>query len=355
MAPPSLPQGPAAPARKSQRISELDGLRAVAIIMVAAYHYFSRFPEYLPYGKTFDVAGRHGALGVSLFFMISGFVITFTLSRSQNAAAFLQHRFFRLWPPLLACALITYAVMHLLQTPFTQARATGLSGFLPTLTFIDPDIWRFVLEVDDYIDGAYWSLFVEVRFYVWALLLTLVLGVRRLAPTLAISAIVLTPLWHGTSGMARLGLDGLFFVPFLPLFAAGALAFEAFEGRMRSRSFLAMAVMWALAMTFLDGAAPRVITTAFFVVFALLILRRTWLRPLAWGPLTGLGAVSYAFYLLHQNIGVGLLSLMPQGMKPWMYLPAVTGVFLIITGVSWAVFKLVERPSQRLARRLDPK
>jgi peptidoglycan/LPS O-acetylase OafA/YrhL len=75
------------------RISILDGFRAVAIISVMLYHYFSRWTppnnkfSLYPYGNFYDYF-VWGKLGVQFFFIISGFVIYFTLKKTENLASF---------------------------------------------------------------------------------------------------------------------------------------------------------------------------------------------------------------------------------------------------------------------------
>lgn len=145
---------------------ELDGLRGIAILAVVFYHYFqalvSIYPdqEFYPYGDRIFPLAQYGYLGVHLFFIISGFVIAYTMERMSGAAMFLRHRFFRLWPTMLVASVITYPAMHVVETPLADLRRVDMTGFLPSLTFTAPWVWKPLFEVDNYIDAAYWSLFV---------------------------------------------------------------------------------------------------------------------------------------------------------------------------------------------------
>jgi peptidoglycan/LPS O-acetylase OafA/YrhL len=163
----------------------VDGFRALAILMVIGFHYFSRWtaprsPENIyPYGGWLaDVAlFNYGYLGVELFFIVSGFVISLTLFVSSDWADFAWKRFSRLFPTMLLCSLVTYTFLNAVGSPWFNA---SYRDFLPSLTFTDPALWSKALGGSfRSIDAAYWSLQVEVKFYLWACLLFFVFGSQR--------------------------------------------------------------------------------------------------------------------------------------------------------------------------------
>lgn len=336
------------------RIRELDGLRAVAVLMVVLYHYFQRFPTDFPYGDRIFPWVAFGYLGVHLFFMISGFAIAFTLNRASGPQMFTRHRFFRLWPPMLVCSTLTFIVMHVVDTPFTEARRVGPEGFLPSLTFIAPFIWDKIIPVSNWIDGAYWSLFVEVRFYFWALLFATIFGQQNLAVALTGSATALAIIWHlAPNAAAIFYLDTLFFVPYLPLFTAGVLTYKAFTGPKSLWFYFGFALMWTAEMTMLANGTEYAIVSLFFLMFLVLVERRTWLAVFTARPLVTIGLTSYSLYLLHQNIGGAVLSSLPAGWPIWLYALVALCVLGVIMLLARGVYHFVERPSQFLARRFD--
>ncbi len=112
-----------------RRISFLDGLRGVAIILVVFFHAYGnpyQFGRY-PYGDTFAGVISYGWVGVQLFFMISGFVIFMTLEKCRNFQEFICRRWLRLFPAMLMCSLIIY-----LTVPLFPDRFLG-PGFLKDL------------------------------------------------------------------------------------------------------------------------------------------------------------------------------------------------------------------------------
>src|SRR6478736_6931335 len=98
-----------------KRLDILDGFRFVAIVSVLFFHFYSKwsFPvkeeNYLPGENLYHTDFfNHGNLGVQFFFIISGFVIFYTLERSETLIAFLTKRFIKLFPTMLLCSIVTF-------------------------------------------------------------------------------------------------------------------------------------------------------------------------------------------------------------------------------------------------------
>jgi peptidoglycan/LPS O-acetylase OafA/YrhL len=153
-------------------IPAIDGLRAVAVIAVMLYHLgFSWIPG--------------GFLGVDLFFVISGYVITRLIldsiarSGGLDLRAFYKARFRRLFPPLIFMILVTIIYIGI-WAPETMRRFVTDSPF----ALAGAMNWWLVFRHTDYFDSIArppllqhtWSLAVEAQFYlVWPLILLLVL------------------------------------------------------------------------------------------------------------------------------------------------------------------------------------
>src|SRR5579864_8086350 len=98
-----------------QRIESLDSLRGLAVLMVLFFHYTCRFqPAYYGYPSRPAIALPFGNLGVQLFFVISGFVITMTLVRCESQFEFLWKRFARLYPAYWFAVTLTFSAVALL-------------------------------------------------------------------------------------------------------------------------------------------------------------------------------------------------------------------------------------------------
>jgi peptidoglycan/LPS O-acetylase OafA/YrhL len=104
-----------------------------------------------------------GARGVQLFFIISGFVIFMTLERTRSAMDFVVSRFARLYPAYWAAMYFTIAVV--LISPVANYEPESLTQVLANIT-----MWHSLFRIP-HVDGAYWTLYVELWFYVSMLVL----------------------------------------------------------------------------------------------------------------------------------------------------------------------------------------
>ena len=154
----------------SKRITILDGLRVIAIVMVLLYHYYFRFLEshYHYSFKTLELF-KYGYLGVELFFIISGFVITLTLTKCNSFLDFIKKRFIRLIPAMLVCSALTFLFMSIFDDDFLFEKSSKFINLIVSNTFISPQLINLIFNSNtDYIDGAYWSLWAEIVFYIIA-------------------------------------------------------------------------------------------------------------------------------------------------------------------------------------------
>ena len=150
------------------RLFEIDLLRFLAALSVVFFHYtfLADVGHDIPVAALPDIAqiSRYGYLGVELFFMISGFVILLS-AHGRSTTAFVHSRIVRLFPAYwLAVTLTTASLVMWGHDRFT----VSLGQYLANLTMLHK---FFGVR---HIDGVYWTLIVELKFYflVWLLLRT---------------------------------------------------------------------------------------------------------------------------------------------------------------------------------------
>lgn len=338
-------------ARPAGRLDALDGVRTVAILWVALYHYAvfwapsGKGEALLPYGDALAwIPGAGvGALGVSMFFVVSGAVIALSLERSASALDFAVRRLLRLWPTLLLCGALTFAA----TTWFgPEALRVDLPEFAISLAFLPPEhVGRALGESWQWLDGAYWSLWVEVRFYGIAAILFWAAR-RRFLLAWTVFAVLCAAL------QARFGADhalaGLLFTEFQPFFTMGiALAAMRRSPTVEPGPLAVFLLGAVLALAYAsETVGDRLALIGAILLPALACLARRPLPVLSWAPMTRIGRASYAYYLLHQNFGLALLAALGP-MDPAPAVAAMLAVQAAILGLSILLTERVETPIRR--------
>ena len=340
----------------------LDGFRAMAILLVIGFHYGVRWTtpwsaNLYPHGDLFAGAFvlRYGWAAVELFFMMSGFVILLTLERCEGVVDFFRKRIARLWPALVLCAAITTAMLAAFG-PHSWLKDP--LSFVLSVMFVDPDlVQRFVPGVDvGWIDGAYWTLAVEMRFYLLAALVFLVGRRRFLAAWLWLQLVGFLFGVPGLKELHALWLPRALLMPvYLPYFTLGICFFEVFRDkawRPLPSAGVAMSIVMVGVNAGLWGAfASRgetgpvlAINAAWIVLFWLFVIGSPLVRPFAFRPLARIGEASYALFLLHEAAGIALMNALDAaGLHPLANLALVTAVMI---GASMLIFRFVEEPAK---------
>lgn len=335
-----------------ERVNEIDLMRFIAAMMVVFFHY--AFRGYaggdridMPYPLLAPVA-KYGYLGVELFFMISGFVILMTAA-SGSLRRFAVSRFVRLYPAFWTCCTITFLAILVMggevfsaTLPQYLVNMTMLSGFVGVPS----------------IDGVYWSLFVELKFYVMVAVL-LAIGQIHHAQRWLVAWLLLSVAVEA-SGIER--LRSMFITNYAAYFIAGATCYLVWlRGASKARVALLLAC-WAVATWQAVGGLawfPRqfkqdinplivgAIITVFFVVMWLVAVRRTGVV----GRRTWItvGALTYPLYLLHQNIGYMIFNAGYPALNPHLLM---WGTIALMLALSWAVHAWVEHPLSSPLKRL---
>ena len=347
----------------------LDGLRAVAVLSVIVYHVSE---SWLP----------GGFLGVDIFFVLSGFLITSLLlveydnTKTIRLSKFWSRRARRLLPAIVVLVVVIAIVEH--QTiAETALRASRRKELLATLFY--GANWFFILTGRSYFAdyaGASpvrhtWSLAIEEQFYLlFPLVMTFGLRMKRrwlqvaMVVVLGLSAWLMAGLYTPSNPTrAYYGTDAR-----IHQLLAGALLALLLSGRYRNRIIKAarrvvpLTALALLAAFFLirddgsfyySGGAVGVGLATAALVAGLEDVTPVG-RALSTRPMVALGKISYGMYLWHFPIVVWLLRL--TSMTPGALLGAVLSLTLLASAVSYAVVERPIRVDQRLFRlKLTPR
>jgi peptidoglycan/LPS O-acetylase OafA/YrhL len=295
------------------RIREVQSLRAVAILLVAGYHYFASWTMPIDgnnlYPGTLSTLFRHTWLGVELFFMVSGFVISMTLVRSSSAREFVVKRVLRLWPALLLALPAVFIAGNLYGADIYQR---SLADLFTSLTLIDPMVINAVLPTSvDWVTAVLWTMWIEIQFYALAALLFFGLGRHHFFRALVVVTGVATALmWLPKTGLVTDELMALItpaLFGYLPWFLAGAIFHRIWSqkgGRVDAWLLLAIYAHECLELWYHAESGAIWLPTFFFLAF--LAIARQWpiAAVLRGSGLVYLGEISYEFYLVHDTIGV---------------------------------------------------
>ncbi len=340
----------------NRRIDFLDGLRGVAILGVLIFHAYASAPEFLPFGNTYEVVPlRLGWVGVQLFFLISGFVILMTLENCKGPLEFAVRRWARLFPAMLAASI--FILMFDTWVGLGPYGRRSIADALPGLLFISPALIHAATGIQlQSLDTPFWSLYVEVVFYVVFGTAYFFSG-KRVALALIISLAAVSyssnfvaSLGYGGSMFDRLAkaMDWLGFNEFF-WFASGALFYNYYVTKTPRLFLLALALAIVGVMTnglFRFGIVDRIGLLSVVIIFALAIGFQTIQRLFSNRVFLFFGFISYPFYLIHNNILVGLegelAKHLPNTLQVLSPLPP---TILLVLG-SWLIAQYVE-PSLR--------
>ncbi|CAN7193462.1 acyltransferase [Peribacillus frigoritolerans] len=301
------------------RLKELDSIRGIAALAVVIYHYTTRYEELFEHNKSSYLEINYGNLGVNLFFIISGFVIFMTITKTNSVIDFFQKRAIRLYPAYIIAVVLTFLSVKMYGL---EGREVSLPDALFNLTMFQ----GFVPSVS-HVDGAYWSLSIELTFY---LLIGFIffLGLTKKIYLMSILWLTSSIIFQVLSLISNQNtiLNALTYYSisdYSHLFIAGIM-FYLIKDNPELKYYLLLVSCLIYQFIFND-ITHSIIITMFFVIFFALIKGKLSLLNIR--PLTFLGAISYSLYLVHQNIGYILINFMEKhGLIHEIYLLIPIGV-----------------------------
>ena len=325
-------------AEATGRNETVDALRVVAAFLVCLFHFTST--AHMQESNFLRPLAQYGVRGIDVFFVISGFIVPFAMTRAGYTLAswprFIARRLVRLEPPYL----VSIAIMMGVQFLFANVGETRVLPSWSVMQVASHVGYWTAFAGYEWLSPVYWSLAIEFQFYlIIGLTLPLLLARTATFRIVALLSIALLsiPLREYSAGTI---------VPFLPTFSVGLATFFMSQGLVRSRPYWAALVVLGSLILVLDGAAIAIAAIGTAVVIATVRIPR--IPLLAW-----LGSISYSLYLLHVPIGMPFVALAARfGSGPLIELLAVTlGTVASVAGAA-LLFWLVESPALKLAARI---
>lgn len=326
----------------TKRYLELDALRGIAALSVLLFHFTYGYDYGLNLMSEKHFYFRYGNLGVQLFFMISGFVILMTLEKLNSSKEFFIARFSRLYPAYWMAIILTITLTLLLNVPFQR----GIYSFSQVI--INFSMLQHWLRIKD-VDGAYWTLAIELVFYV------ILWSVYRLRKVLSIEffsilwlslvfMIFLIEIPYGKYARALLILD------YAPMFVAG-IGFYLIH-KNRNLAIANGIVVYSLITQFFllyfnhSAIIPYIIISLFYLLFYLFVNLK--LRFIVNKVTLFFGSISYSLYLIHENIGAAIIFRVKQFIDYQIIYILVA--FICVTSLAFLMTKYIEQPVLKMIR-----
>jgi peptidoglycan/LPS O-acetylase OafA/YrhL len=306
-------------------------LRGLAALAVTVYH--CSLNVRLPWPQAFVSASDFGKFGVQAFFVISGFILPYSLWKAEyvlrDAGKFLLKRLARLDPPYLASIVLSIGALLLAARHGGEPFVISWPQIALHLGFLT------IFSHYEWLNTVYWTLAVEFQFYL-------------------LLAFTFPLLKHRYRWLLFGCLTGLSVItpgiPFLPIhsshFLLGIGVFMFYTG-VSSRVESAAWMGAAIAMGLWERGW---VETAVGIAAAVLIVAPWFQKHNRF--LGFLGTISYSLYLVHRHVANKILSLFAGHVQGALLFPLLVVVLAVTILFSWIFYWLIEKPSQNLASRI---
>ena len=360
-----------------RRIGSIEQLRGVAAMGVVVCHAVGQFYGITRYSHgPIRLLGWSGQIGVALFFVISGFCIRLPLARARaedtgarlDVKPYLAHRALRILPPYWLAVVASILVGMIAPIGLLDGDHRPLDIAMHALA-----LHSLLPSTFTHINGVFWTISLEVQFYVAYLLF----ANRRAGWRTGLALVILSIAVYGAASLAfpvpnpwrQIGQE-ILFATFWQWYLGAILADAFVRWAPKPPSGLpGAALVWAARIAAIgaclllgmgDPVLLQVHLTYWALPFAATALVASFLAPARpWAPpgllsrtLSALGRISYSLYLFHPVV----LGLVVLGLHKAL-LPAGGGVALTLAGsvlVAWISYRLIERPLLRLKARQPP-
>jgi peptidoglycan/LPS O-acetylase OafA/YrhL len=291
---------------QNNRLKELDALRGLAALMVVFFHFTMGRAQA-------NLGFKVGTTGVDLFFIISGFVIYMSIGKVKTSLDFVINRISRLYPTYWTCVSFTF-VLIAVNSMFKNIGwgYSDIIGYLVNMT-----MFQFYFEIPS-IDGTYWTMIIEMIFYLGILFLfhfKMLKYLNFIGLSLTVLVVTATFFWPQTYLVTRV----MYWIPllqFIPLFLAGTVFYKIYtfkNKRIENYALLLVCLIsQILLFNFAGGSKKYIIQSeyalmliVYFTLFVLFVNNKLGFIVSKWSLF--LGKISFALYLVHQYISIRII------------------------------------------------
>ncbi|WP_171632545.1 acyltransferase family protein [Paenibacillus plantarum] len=348
-----------------KRLDFLEILRVLAVLFVIWDHMVANWLDrnkqvWLPLNiireyvtKPLAIIQDFGFLGVVIFFLISGYIISYVMQK-EGRLSFLVKRIFRIYPPLIF-SIIIIVIFYKLQAHFTN-QVIDISQFSISKILISMTLINYLFIEQNATNGVAWTLVIEMLFYI---LCFIILPLIQKYPKLAISTLTLIP-FIVIFESKNFGANFFLFsasIAYLPYLVLGQILYFVYTKRISIVVFLIFSVVNYIVIiygirkihnSFYDFSSSYGVSFVYaYLIFVLAVMLQ---RKIYSIKITDfLAKLSYSLYLNHGVLGSFLITLC----YPYIgFSGAITVSFVCIIILCCILWKFVEEPSRHIARKL---
>lgn len=320
-----------------KRIYLIDFLRLIAAFFVVMYHYTYRGlvnAQYIKVDLEFPFLKeifKYGYLGVDFFFILSGFVILMSVEK-KNITSFIRSRFLRLYPVYWVCLSITFLFLLLFGNPTFSA---NWFDFLTNITMLNGFLFL------PYVDGVYWTLLVEMKFYFLIMFFILVRDKFNIRVNQLIVTYLVFTFFFCFIDIFSNKLFVLIYYLLSPhyssLFIAGMTFYLIKKHGLNFKYFIFLSISFGISVFYAIDKVNRLSDShshnfsefitflyilSFFAIMFLISINKLKIINKKW--MLKYGMMTYPLYLLHQNIGYILINYLTKYFNKYLVLFSVT-------------------------------
>lgn len=321
------------------RLYALDWLRVIAAIAVVLFHYIPLLDQgTLPIWLS---PFQYGYFGVEVFFMISGFVILMS-AEGASTWSFFTSRVTRIYPALWICASIT-AISALLIT--NDKYEVSIAQYLTNLTLLHRQLSQ------PHLDGVYWTLTIELRFYLLIGVFIWLKKLEKLPVFLNLWLLVCAFSLATKENPSKLLYWGAYFI-------AGAYFYYIYKYGLTLKRIipLSIALFCSLYQAYdytkddlSQPTAMAIILMAYCLFAAIIFYTSSWQPNPIFTKITVIaGAMTYPLYLVHQNAGIVFFNLLPDSVSSLTRVSLVCASMLIL---AFIVTHYLEKPLSKKVKQ----
>jgi peptidoglycan/LPS O-acetylase OafA/YrhL len=323
---------------EKKHIPILDTLRAIAALSVCFFHFVCGPIGFIKNETVTDVF-HFGLYGVQLFFVISGFVIPWSIHKYhyqiKNYFQFLLKRFLRLEPPYIVSIGIVIVLFFFRKlysdVPDVRLPVLDIKQMLLHLGYLIP------FSHYNWMCRVYWTLAIEFQFYLFMGLFYFVIVSKDMKVRIL-----------GYIGILAISFIGSekFVLFWLPVFLLGNLLF-LYLSKLITKYELYIVLIIVLLHISLFLPLPALFACLFAVLCILFFTNYS--NPL----LNWIGRISYSIYLIHAIVGLAVINVLSRyahsGITKFCVIMVGAGVSIL---VSYCMYKWIEKPSQKLSSKI---